>query len=56
MAPDDARGAAPSARAKHSATVLGEHVYVLGGRNGNLPLKDFWKYNLGKFLVEIYSM
>ncbi|CAG9761028.1 unnamed protein product [Ceutorhynchus assimilis] len=46
VAPDEARSAAPSARSKHSATVLGEHVYVLGGRNGNLPLKDFWKYNL----------
>ncbi|XP_050310192.1 uncharacterized protein LOC126746125 isoform X2 [Anthonomus grandis grandis] len=46
VAPDDARAPTPSARAKHSATVHGEHVYVLGGRNGNLPLKDFWKYNL----------
>ncbi|ENN79185.1 hypothetical protein YQE_04369, partial [Dendroctonus ponderosae] len=46
VVPDEVRGAAPSARSKHSATLLGEHVYVLGGRNGNLPLKDFWKYNL----------
>ncbi|KAL1497798.1 hypothetical protein ABEB36_008696 [Hypothenemus hampei] len=46
VAPEDSRSSAPSARSKHSATVLGDHVYVLGGRNGNLPLKDFWKYNL----------
>ncbi|XP_044754270.1 RING finger protein B-like isoform X2 [Coccinella septempunctata] len=37
---------APSARSKHSATLVGDHVYLLGGRNGNLPLKDFWSYNL----------
>ncbi|XP_030761818.1 tip elongation aberrant protein 1-like [Sitophilus oryzae] len=46
VAPDDPQGSAPSARAKHSATIVGEYVYVLGGRNGNLPLKDFWRYNL----------
>lgn len=40
--------AVPSARSKHSATLVGEHVYLLGGRNGNLPMKDFWKYNLGE--------
>lgn len=42
---------APSARSKHSATLVGDHVYLLGGRNGNLPLKDFWRYNLGKWCV-----
>ncbi|XP_076266784.1 uncharacterized protein LOC143200250 isoform X2 [Rhynchophorus ferrugineus] len=46
VVPDDPHGQAPSARAKHSATIVGENVYVLGGRNGNLPLKDFWRYNL----------
>lgn len=46
---DDTSSPAPSARTKHSATLLGENVYVLGGRNGNLPLKDFWRYNLGEF-------
>lgn len=49
VAPDDIKSAAPSARSKHSATVVGDHVYLLGGRNGNLPTRDFWKYNLGKF-------
>lgn len=37
---------APSSRTKHSATLLGSYVYLFGGRNGNLPLKDMWKYNL----------
>ncbi|KAL0268994.1 UNVERIFIED_CONTAM: hypothetical protein PYX00_010748 [Menopon gallinae] len=37
---------APCSRTKHSATLLGSHVYLFGGRNGNLPLKDLWKYHL----------
>lgn len=48
VAPYDNESRAPSARAKHTATLVGEHFYLLGGRNGNIPLKDFWKYNLGR--------
>lgn len=48
VTPCDGDSPAPSARSKHSATLLGDHVYILGGRNGNVPMKDFWKYNLGK--------
>lgn len=42
--------AAPCARGKHSATLLGGHVYVLGGRGagGAVPLRDFWSYSLGE--------
>lgn len=47
VTPDDVNGPAPSSRSKHSATLLAGNVYLLGGRNGNVPLKDFWKYNLG---------
>ncbi|CAG0913667.1 unnamed protein product [Notodromas monacha] len=36
----------PSARCKHSACFLDGKLYLLGGRNGNMPLKDFWKYDL----------
>lgn len=39
---------APSSRTKHSATLLGSHVYLFGGRNGNLPLKDLWRYSISK--------
>ncbi|KAK9722069.1 hypothetical protein QE152_g19863 [Popillia japonica] len=46
MAPCDVECSAPSSRSKHSATLIGDNVYLLGGRNGNLPLKDFWRYNL----------
>ncbi|XP_039753188.1 tip elongation aberrant protein 1-like isoform X1 [Pararge aegeria] len=43
-----AERAAPCARGKHSATLLGGHVYVLGGRGagGAVPLRDFWRYCL----------
>lgn len=50
VAPFNTESRAPSARAKHTATLVGEHIYLLGGRNGNIPLKDFWKYNLGRKL------
>ena len=26
----------------------GQYLYLLGGRNGNVPLKDFWRYNIGE--------
>ncbi len=38
----------PSARSKHAACFLDGKLYLLGGRNGNLPLKDFWQYDLCK--------
>ena len=37
----------PCSRSKHSVTLLGNHLYVLAGRNGNVPLKDFWRFDLG---------
>ncbi|XP_045498518.1 uncharacterized protein LOC123696409 [Colias croceus] len=44
----EASRAAPCARGKHSATLLGGYVYVLGGRGagGAVPLRDFWRYCL----------
>lgn len=49
-------GPAPPSRSKHSATLLGGHVYLLGGRNGNLPLKDLWRYSLGKLILSEYTV
>ncbi|KAG7308322.1 hypothetical protein JYU34_005516 [Plutella xylostella] len=47
-------GAAPCARGKHAACVLGGAMYVLGGRGagGNLPLRDFWRYHLASGVWE----
>ena len=41
-------GRVPVSRCKQGAVLLGNHVYLLGGRNGNLALKDFWRYHIGK--------
>ncbi|XP_065344018.1 F-box only protein 42-like isoform X1 [Cloeon dipterum] len=46
VTPQSLDAAAPSSRTKHSATLLGGHLYLLGGRNGNVGLKDFWRYNI----------
>ncbi|KAK7081047.1 hypothetical protein SK128_002035 [Halocaridina rubra] len=39
-------GNIPSARHKHAVCGDQPNVYLLGGRHGNLPLKDFWVYDL----------
>ena len=39
----------PSSRSKHASVLHGQHLYLLGGRNGNVALKDFWKYHIGKY-------
>ncbi|XP_037778566.1 uncharacterized protein LOC119575159 [Penaeus monodon] len=39
-------GEVPCARHKHAVCAAHPHVYLLGGRHGNLPLKDFWVYDL----------
>ena len=52
--PKDNNEPVPSTRSKHSATLVGHNLYLLGGKNGNLALKDFWKYNLSKFLQTCY--
>ncbi|XP_066987286.1 uncharacterized protein [Macrobrachium rosenbergii] len=39
-------GEMPGARHKHAVCVDQPNVYLLGGRHGNLPLKDFWVYDL----------
>ncbi|XP_059050179.1 leucine-zipper-like transcriptional regulator 1 [Achroia grisella] len=46
--------AAPCSRGKHSATLLGGYVYVLGGRGagGSVPLRDFWRYCLSSGVWE----
>lgn len=38
----------PTSRSKHASILHGQCLYLLGGRNGNVPLKDFWRYNIAK--------
>ena len=49
--PDDK---VPVSRSKHATVLHGQCLYLLGGRNGNLPMKDFWKYCIGKFIVKLW--
>ena len=44
----------PSSRSKHATVLHGQYLYLLGGRNGNVPLKDFWRYCIGKLSTFIY--
>ena len=47
--PPEAR--VPSSRSKHASVLHGQFLYLLGGRNGNVPLKDFWRYCICKFFI-----
>ena len=42
-------------RSKHAAVLHGQFLYLLGGRNGNVPMKDFWKYNIGEFPLKTFK-
>ena len=46
--PDVPEDKVPVSRSKHATVLHGQCLYLLGGRNGNLPMKDFWKYCIGK--------
>ena len=48
MVPITSEAKVPSSRSKHASVLHGQHLYLLGGRNGNVALKDFWKYHIGK--------
>lgn len=39
----------PSSRSKHAGCVhaASGHVYILAGRNGNVALRDFWRFHPG---------
>ena len=51
--PDVTEDQVPVSRSKHATVLHGQCLYLLGGRNGNLPMKDFWKYCIGKIYIEI---
>lgn len=40
---------APNSRNKHAmCTTANGHIYLMGGRSSNRPLKDLWKLDPGK--------
>lgn len=45
----DSREDAPMSRCKHATcTTPDGHIYLFGGRSGNLPLKDLWRLDPGQ--------
>jgi len=38
-------------RCKHAACLRAGRVYVLGGKDANVPLNDFWSYDIGTFII-----
>ena len=52
--PDVSEDKIPVSRSKHATVLHGQCLYLLGGRNGNLPMKDFWKYCIGKIFAQYW--
>lgn len=41
-------GGSPTTRCKHAMCATSDgHIYLMGGRSGNLPLKDLWRFDPG---------
>jgi len=39
-------------RCKHAACLRAGVVYVLGGKDANIPLNDFWSYDIGSLMLQ----
>jgi len=37
----------PRSRCKHAACLRAGVVYVIGGKDANIPLNDVWSYDVG---------
>lgn len=51
-------GGSPATRSKHALCSTADgHIYLSGGRSGNRPLKDLWRFDPGTFeqLVELFE-
>lgn len=45
-------GGSPATRSKHAmCSTTDGHIYLMGGRSGNLPLKDLWRFDPGEDLL-----
>ncbi|XP_052797676.1 uncharacterized protein LOC128227128 isoform X2 [Mya arenaria] len=42
-----ARSSFPQSRCKHACCLHENYVYAFAGKDGNIALKDFWRFNLG---------
>lgn len=48
---------APISRCKHSTCTTSDgHIYLFGGKSGNLPLKDLWRLDPGKNKLMLFAI
>ena len=41
----------PRSRCKHAACLRAGIVYVIGGKDANIPLNDVWSYDIGMLMI-----
>jgi len=41
----------PRSRCKHAACLRAGIVYVIGGKDANIPLNDVWSYDIGMLFM-----
>ena len=41
----------PRSRCKHAVCLRAGVVYVLGGKDANIPLNDLWSYDIGTLMA-----
>ncbi|KAK3108043.1 hypothetical protein FSP39_000012 [Pinctada imbricata] len=37
----------PRSRCRHAACIHGDYVYIIGGKDGHVSLKDVWRFHIG---------
>ena len=42
----------PQSRNKHVSCLHDNFVYIYAGKDGNISLRDFWKFNIGENRLE----
>jgi len=48
------QGVFARSRCKHAVCLRAGRVYVLGGKDANVPLSDFWSYDIGTLMTMLF--
>jgi hypothetical protein len=54
--PKNIKGMLPAKRAGHSSAVVGNTIYIFGGRSGSVVLPDFYAFNTGRFDITLFDI
>ena len=46
----------PRSRCKHAACLRAGVVYVFGGKDANVPLNDFWSYDISRWTACAFNV